>query len=170
MAELEVVEFNILGDNLAQISVDLTTTTVSLLDNVILLSYYDQLTTTSYTQLFGCIIDDILDKKKMLALFPTRNVIRSAALEHTKGRTNKVAFSANLKKLLESDKINQESYDLLSNLIKDSTCPPVKLFERLTRMGYGHIIVALDFYEEDPLLTSSILEFEKFISLLPEEV
>jgi hypothetical protein len=164
MAELEI-----LGDNLAQVNGDFTTTVVTLLDNIILLRYCDELSGMSYTQTFTCLLSNILDKKAMKDLFYTRNRMKDAALEHTKGRTNKVAFSYNLRKLKENKRISESTHDLLSEIIKDSTCPPIKLFERLTRLGYGDILVALDFYEEDPLLTRSILEFEQFISLLPEE-
>jgi hypothetical protein len=171
MAELEVIAeakdvLEVLGDNLAQFNSDFTTTMVSLLDGYILLKHYDELCNASYTQMFTCDLSDILDKKAMAAAFPNRDAVRAAALEHTKGRVNKEAFMRNLESLKLSQVVNDYDYAVLSALIKDSSCPPVRLIEKLSKLGYGDIIVKLDFYEEDPLLTRSVLAFEQFMSLL----
>jgi hypothetical protein len=117
-------------------------------------------------QRFNCSVSDITDKKQMVAFFPDRLAIRTKANNYTTGITNKQRFKDNLEKLHAQGRMEEAAYLELGQLIKDAHCPPVKLLERLFRMGHQTVAKDLDFYDEDPLLEKSIDLLIKFIGML----
>jgi hypothetical protein len=62
--------------------------------------------------------------------------------------------------------MEEAAYLELDALIKEAHCPPVKLLERLFRMGHKTVAKDLDFYDEDPFLEKSIDLLIKFIGIL----
>jgi len=141
------------------------TTALSFLDGVLSLIHCEE---GAYvlSQVFDCDVADILDKNQMSAYYPCRNAIRTKAHNYTKGITNKQRFKANLEKLHAQGRMEEAAYLELDELIKEAHCPPVKLLERLFRMGHQTVAKDLDFYDEDGLLEKSIDLLIKFIGML----
>lgn len=114
-------------------------------------------------QSFICEVTDLLDDKQLKSYYPDKRTIRVKALHYTKGITNKKRFSENLQRLRSEGRMEEAAYLELSEMIKEAHCPPIKLLERLMRMGHNSIAKELDFYDEDPLLEKSIDLLHNFI-------
>jgi hypothetical protein len=141
-------------------------TSLYLLSDVLRLNHSDSGKLT-LSQSFSCEVSDLLDKKQMHSFFPDRRVMRTTAQNYTKGITNKVRFRENLDRLRADGCVEEVAYLELHELIKDAHCPPVKLLERLIRLGHITVAKDLDFYDEDPLLEKSIDLLSQFIEALP---
>lgn len=120
------------------------------------------------TQSFECDVSDVLDKKQLESYYPDRLSIRVKAKNYTKGITNKTRFRENLGKLRSEGRMGEAAYLELHELIKDAHCPPVKLLERLIRLGHVTVAKDLDFYDEDPLLERSVDILQSYITHLGE--
>lgn len=102
------------------------------------------------------------DKRSLTDAFPDRKAACRAALHHTRGVLNKKKLYDSANRLSEKDKITVERLDVLREFIETCNCAPIRVMEKLIKMGFSDILGELDFYEESPAMldtTQTLIDF-----------